>query len=276
MKHTAIAAAALLFAAAGPANCQTEAVERLRAAATEVAGFALGGRAAGMLSGIPDPPTVAIHPPTNQVLIFGHSGVAEDWGLLTVNPAGDVLSVHYASGRRIAVSPDALARAIESAPPSGERIPAAGCLDRVTGFGGTVVAGIGPLRPGWRLATGRSGGAIRSGTGEVGTWAVRGPALELQLDGRTESLPCLEVAGSLSAPPPSAIEDARDLVSLIQVLEDGNTALDRLAEYQRRLTELARSSSADALLARNDVSECRRLATLAVICDRLVATYLQP
>ena len=276
MMHKAFVAAALLLAAAVPGHSRNEGVDRLRAATTEAAGLALGDRAAGMLSGIAEPATVVIHPPTNQVLIVGGSGAAEDWGLLTVSPAGDVLSVHYASGRRVTVPPGALVRAIESAPPSGERIPLAGCLDRMTGSGGTVVSGIGPLRRGWRLVPGRSGGAVISRTEEIGQWTVRGPALELDVGDRTESLPCLKVAGSLSAPPPSAMDAARDLVSLIQALEDGNAALDRLAGYQRRLTELARSSPADALRARNDVSECRLLATLAVICDRLVATYRQP
>ena len=276
MKHTVIAAAVLLIAAAGPGHPQATAVERLRAAAAEAAGHALGDGAAVMLSGIPDPSRVVIHPPTNQVMIIGRSGAAEDWGSMTVNAANDVLSVDYASGRRVVLSPSALARAIESAPPSGERIALAGCLDRLTGFGGTVVSGIGPLRPGWRLLPGRPGGAILSGTGEIGRWTVRGPSVELLVGRRTESLPCPDVAGALSAPPPSAAEAARDLVSLIQALEDGNTALDRLAVYQRRLTELARSSPTDALLARNDVSECRRLATLTIVCDRLIATYRQP
>lgn len=270
---TAALAAAVLGGAAAP---QEDSLGSLRAAAGGISGRPLPGAAAAMLAGAGDGRTVAIHPATNQVLVWGEGGELEDRGLAFLDPRGDLVAVEFDSGRRVVVSPAALQRAIGPLPLTGEMIPAIACLERLARSGGNVIAASGPLRPGWRLESNRHGRAIVGPTGPAGSWSAAGTDVELQTADGLHMLDCLELSAVLGEAPPSSAEAVRSLTALIQALEDGNTALDRLSEYQRSLAALANSSVSEAAAGRQPVSACRRLPTLSVICDRLAATFRQP
>ncbi len=271
-----IAATLMAVMAAGGAWAETGVVQELREAMTELSGRPLPDAASELLFGGGPAVSVALHPLTNQVLVSGASGRPQDWAPMMLDQDGEFVSVEYTSGRRIVVSPSALLRAIRSEPATGGPVAGAACLDRVAGSGGTVTAGLGPLRPGWRIESWKEGRRILSAEGRVGHWNAAGTALQLRVGPEEETVGCAEIGRVLSEPPPGAREAAPVLISLILVLEDGNTALDRLAEYQRGLAALARSSISDGIAARLPLAECRQLATLAIICDRLIATYRQP
>ncbi len=260
------------------ATGQDGALESLRSAAMQISGIPLPAKAAGMLVGGEGDgnQTVVIHPGTNQVLAWDERGQLADWGYMMQVPRSDLLSIEFDSGRRVVASPAALLRAIGSLPPTGDVVPAAACLERLAISGGIVIATSGPLGPGWRLESNRNGRAIVNEEGRVGIWLAAGTRVGLQTASGIHHLECGELAAALAEAPPSAAEAARILTALILVLEDGNTVMDRLSEYQRSLSALANSAVSEAAAARRPVSDCRRLPTLSVICDRLTATFRQP
>ena len=270
MRMTTVMTAALL-AIAIPAQAQSPLIEEMRKVGQAVSGIPLPEAAASLLGGTGG--DVVLHASSNQVLIFDQAGRLADYGRPVQDPGGELLVVGYNSGRRVVASPAALLRAIGPLPIPGEQIDAASCLDRLAASAGTVTAGIGPLRPGWRLEPNRHGRAIVAGARRAGIWAPQGTGIQLQTADGTSTLPCSDIVAALAEAPPTAAEAARVLTQLILILEDGNTALDRLAEYQAGLAALGASSTAEAQAARLPVADCRQLATLAVICDRLPATF---
>ena len=276
MKRSAMAAAIVASMLGGVASGQDSALENLRAVAIEVSGIPLPAMAAGMLASEAGNQTVVIHPGTNQVLIWNEQGRLTDWGVMIRDTRSDLVAVEFDSGRRVVLAPAALLRAIGTPPLPGEIVPAAACLDRLAISGGTVISESGPLRPGWRVESNRYGRAIVTGEGRAGSWVAAGTEIGLQTGAGIHYLECNEVSAALAEAPPTSAEAARSLTTLILVLEDGNTVLDRLSEYQRNLSALANSSVSEAAAARRPVSDCRRLATLSVICDRLTATFRQP
>ena len=271
MRITGIAAALLSVVLISGGKSAADAIDSFRSLARDVSGIRLSESSARMLSGLAAPGDVVIHPPTNQVLILNRNGGVEDFGEMMVDASGGILSVAFASGRSAVASPRALARLLEAAPPDGDPVEATACLDRLAVAGGTILADVGPLRSGWRLEPDRQ---IYSETAWVGNWEPTGSNIVLTLGSVAEQLACGEIVGVLSEPPSTA-QTSEKLAELIQVLEDGNFALDRLLGYQRKLSELARSSARDALSARRPVQDCRKLPTLAILCDRLNATYRQ-
>ncbi len=263
---TAAMAALPAWPQAGP-----DPLDELREVSSAVSGRALPAEAAGMLA-VPDGASVAVHAPTGQVLVWTIGSGIVDWGEPVVVPKGDLVSVTFRSGRRVVVSPRALTSAIVSGD-VGEPVPGVDCLDRIGITGGTLVSPAGPLDMGWSIEPTRRGRLIADPEGSGGSWRAMGAGIEVLVGEEANVLPCVELEAAL-APAPAA-DAAVELAALVGTLEDGNWALDRLAEYQRHLTALAGASVAEALAARRAVADCRKLATLAVICDRLVATYRQ-
>ena len=235
-------------------------LRELREVSAAVSGRALPAEAAGMLA-IADGASVAVHAPTGQVLVWTSGSGIVDWGEPVLMTQGDLVSVAFRSGRRVVVSPRALAAAIVSAE-AGESVPGADCLDRIGIMGGTLTSPAGPLGSGWRIEPSRRGRLIADPDGGRGSWRAMGDRIEVQVGADVRVLPCSELEAALASDPVPGTDAALQLAALVGILEDGNWALDRLAEYQRHLTALAEASDAEALAARRTVADCRKLPTL--------------
>ncbi|MDE0113990.1 MAG: hypothetical protein OXN84_17090, partial [Albidovulum sp.] len=95
------------------------------------------------------------------------------------------------------------------------------------------------------------------------------------LDAGKSRIPCAELEAALGLAGSPAEDRGVELEALILLLVDGNAALDRIAEYQERLRQLAEGDPAAARAARIGAEHCRDAAAAAVLCDRLVATFRQ-
>ncbi len=267
-----LAAEIALSAAAARAD---DSVSDLRGRLRALAGVYLPTEAAVMLTGTPGLPVVVV-PATNEAWsIAADRGIARRAPLLWANTDnGPSLEALWPDGT-VTVKPARLSAALAGARIGAgiNRHPAAACQARLARSGGSLRHDAGPLRSGWRLV----GGSVLADGARIGGWRAEGSGLVLELDGndhdRTVRLPCLEVQAALGPAPETAITLADDLSALLEALTDGNAALDRIAEYQERLAGLARGDPAAARTSRLSVGNCREAATLAVICDRLKASF---
>ena len=268
----ALSALALLWAAEARPQEAFQALEEVRSLFRAEAGRPLPRAASAVLSGrrlgrvIPWP--------DGNELWLEEGGRITDWAQLFtgVNAGSPALLPVWQSGQRPVAAPSALLRAAEGQ--AEERLPEhplAACRRRLA-QGGALQRPAGPLREGWRIA----GGSIISDAGFIGVWTAEGESLLISLRGGSGRIPCSQAAQALPAAADAGARGAEDaLRALLLALEDGNAALDRVIVYQERLLRRAEADPAAARAELLSASACRRAATLAVICDRLPATFRQ-
>ena len=186
--------------------------------------------------------------------------------------ADDRIDILWSTGSTSPVMAADLLALLQSVRPDGSPVALADCHDRVR-IGGTLREAVGGLEPGMHLAAGR----ISSGGRPAGWYSGNGGDIRIRIGNSAEPevAGCRDVAAALDDAPGIAGDGtlAIELATLLLTLEDGNSAMALLIEYQLQLKQLAASDPAAARSARLRLQDCLDTATMAVVCDRLVASF---
>ncbi|MDE0304384.1 MAG: hypothetical protein OXI87_05800 [Albidovulum sp.] len=270
------AAAATIFAiaASGASAQEAEAIfDSLRDELRRISGREMPAAAAELI--VPgENARIVAYPRRGELWLLDRTGARiADRGRLLAGPAPEsVLTVAWTRPGREPASVDAaeLARRLREGAAGANAHPAAECQDRIRD-GGLLEANAGPLRAGWRIAA----GSVSADGGPRGRVLPEGDTVLAVLDAGESRIPCAELEAALGLAGSPAEDRGVELEALILLLVDGNAALDRIAEYQERLRQLAVGDPAAARAARIGAEHCRDAAAAAVLCDRLVATFRQ-
>lgn len=272
MTEIRLAFAAMALAAL-PSATPADPVAELRAGIGELSGHPLSAAVTAAFA--PDATgsqLAVLYAPYSEMWLMDANGTdLLDAGPVTLEPGqdgADVVVTWTASRRTGRLPVRALLNLIGNEAPGPERTELAVCHDRVR-LGGVLGRDAGPLAAGQRIA----GGTIISGNAVIGRIAGEEGRISLHLGSAKSVVGCSEIQSALGSADSPAEHLAGELVALLQTLEDGNAAMRQLADYQLQLRSLAISDPAAARNARLDPGDCLGTATMAVICDRLVATF---
>lgn len=264
---------AAMVLAALPSAALADPAAELRAAIGELSGHPLSAAVTAAFA--PDragSQLAVFYAPHSELWLMDANGTGLlDAGLVTLDPGqdGDDVVVSWTAGGGTTRLPAReLLNLIRDEAPGPEPTELARCHDRVR-LGGVLGRDAGPLAAGQRIA----GGAIISGNAVIGRIAGEGGRISIHLGSAKSVVGCSRIRSALGSAGSPAEQLAGELVVLLQTLEDGNAAMRQLADYQLQLRNLAISDPAAARNARLDPGDCLGTATLAVICDRLVATF---
>ena len=270
--HAFLKTFAAMTLAALPVLAQADPASELRAGIGELSGHPLSAAVtAAFAPDVTGRYHAVFYTPYSELWLMDANAGLLDTGLVTLDPqqhGDDVVVAWTGSGRTSRLPAAVLLDLIRSEAPGAERAVLAACHDRVR-LGGVLGRDAGPLSAGLRIA----GGTIISENAVIGRISGEGGKFSLLLGSVQTVVECGELQSALGKVNSPAEQLASELAALLQTLEDGNAAMRQLADYQLQLRSLAISDPAAARNARLDPADCEGTATLAVICDRLVATF---
>ena len=264
---------AAMALAALPALTQADTTRDIRTRIGELSGYPLSAAVtAAFAPDLTERYRAVFYTPYSELwLMDANAAGILDTGLVTLDSqqhGADVVVTWAGSGRTSRLPASVLLNLIRNEAPAPERVALASCHDRVR-HGGVLGRDVGLLSAGQRIV----GGTVIADNAMIGRISGNGGRISLLVGPGKAVIECSELQSALGKVNSPAEQLASELAVLLQTLEDGNAAMRQLADYQLQLRSLAISDPAAARDARLDPADCRVAATLAVICDRLVATF---